>query len=80
MGAWYVLSSIGLYPLIPGTAGFSLNLPQFKNIKIDLTNTLIIKNENEELKTIKSILNGEKFNCLWLKINNDSGGLFNSIN
>ena len=85
MGAWYVLSSIGLYPLIPGTAGFSLNLPQFKNIEIDLpTNTLIIKNEDEELETIKSVhLNDEKFNCLWLKINEiDGGGViqFNKLN
>jgi len=85
MGAWYVLSSIGLYPLIPGTAGFSLNLPQFKNIKIVLpTNTLTIKNENEELKTIKSVrLNGEKINSLWLELNKiDSGGIiqFNKLN
>lgn len=76
MGAWYVLSSIGLYPLIPGTAGFSLNLPQFKNIKIDLpTNTLIIKNEGEDLKTIKSVyLNGEKMNSLWLELDQIDGG------
>jgi len=85
MGAWYVLSSIGLYPLIPGTAGFSLNLPQFKSIKIDLpTNTLTIKNEDEELKTIKSVhLNGEKFNSLWLELNKiDGGGIiqFNKSN
>ena len=85
MGAWYVLSSIGLYPLIPGTAGFSLNLPQFKSIKIDLpTNTLTIKNESEELKTIKSVhLNGEKFNGLWLELNKiDGGGIiqFNKSN
>lgn len=85
MGAWYVLSSIGLYPLIPGTAGFSLNLPQFKSIKIDLpTNTLTIKNESEELKTIKSVhLNGEKFNSLWLESNKiDGGGIiqFNKSN
>jgi predicted alpha-1,2-mannosidase len=85
MGAWYVLSSIGLYPLVPGTAGFSLNLPQFKSIKIDLpTNTLTIKNESEELKTIKSVhLNGEKFNSLWLELNKiDGGGIiqFNKSN
>jgi predicted alpha-1,2-mannosidase len=85
MGSWYVLSSIGLYPLIPGTAGFSLNLPQFKSIKIDLpTNTLTIKNENEELKTIKSVhLNDEKINSVWLESNKiDGGGIiqFNKSN
>jgi predicted alpha-1,2-mannosidase len=85
MGAWYVLSSIGLYPVIPGTAGFSLNLPQFKKIKIDLpTNTLIIKKEDVELKTIKSVhLNDRKINRLWLELNKiDSGGViqFNKLN
>ena len=85
MGAWYVLSSIGLYPIIPGTAGFSLNLPQFESIKIDLpTNKLTIKNESEELKTIKSVhLNGKKFNSLWLELNKiDGGGIiqFNKSN
>ena len=85
MGAWYILSSIGLYPLIPGTAGFSLNLPQFKNIKIDLpTNKLTIKNEGEEIRTIKSVhLNGEKINSLWLELNKiDGGGIiqFNKLN
>ena len=85
MGAWYVLSSIGLYPLIPGTAGFTLNLPQFSNIKINLpTNVLLIKNEDEGLRTIKSVhINGEKYNSLWLELNKiDNGGViqYNKLN
>ena len=36
MGAWYVFASVGLYPLIPGVGGFSLNIPQFESIDIKL--------------------------------------------
>ena len=36
MGAWYVFASVGLYPMVPGVAGFSINTPQFENIKINL--------------------------------------------
>lgn len=84
MGAWYVLSSIGLYPVIPGTAGFSLNLPQFTKIIIDLpTDELIIKNENKELKSIKTVhLNSKEHNGLWLELSSiENGGIikFNKL-
>lgn len=36
LGAWYVFGSIGLYPMIPGVGGFTVNIPQFKSIKIEL--------------------------------------------
>jgi hypothetical protein len=36
---------------------------------------LIIKNEGEDLKTIKSVyLNGEKMNSLWLELDQIDGG------
>ncbi len=50
MGAWYVFASVGLYPMIPGVGGFSVNIPQFNSIDISLPNekTLKIrKNESE---------------------------------
>ncbi len=34
MGSWYVFASIGLYPMIPGIAGFSVSLPYFNNITL----------------------------------------------
>ena len=56
------------------TTTFQGSLPV--DIKIDLpTNTLIIKNEGEDLKTIKSVyLNGEKMNSLWLELDQIDGG------
>ena len=43
MGAWYVYASVGLYPLIPGIGGFSLNIPQFNSIDIKLPDDKILK-------------------------------------
>jgi len=43
MGAWYVFASIGLYPMIPGVGGFSINIPAFENISINLPNNKILK-------------------------------------
>ena len=43
MGAWYVFASVGLYPLIPGVGGFSLNIPQFDSIDIKLPENKILK-------------------------------------
>mgnify|MGYP003312867666 FL=1 len=43
MGAWYVFASVGLYPLIPGVGGFSINIPQFNSIDISLPNDKILK-------------------------------------
>lgn len=36
MSAWYVLSSMGFYPVCPGTSDYILGAPLFKNIKINL--------------------------------------------
>ena len=43
MGAWYVFASIGLYPMIPGIGGFSINIPQFQDILINLPNDKQLK-------------------------------------
>ncbi len=36
MGAWYVFAGIGLYPMVPGVGGFSVNSPLFPSIKVHL--------------------------------------------
>lgn len=84
MGAWYVFSSIGLYPFIPGVPGFSLNLPQFDNVIIKLpTNDLVIKKGNSNINTIKSLLiNGKEHNSTWIDLSTiKNGGIihFNNI-
>ena len=43
MGSWYVFASVGLYPLIPGVGGFSLNIPQFNSVEITLPENKILK-------------------------------------
>ena len=70
MGAWYVFASIGLYPVIPGIGGFSLNLPQFDNIKISIgKNILEIIKSNNNIDFIKSMtLNGEKQKSTWIDL------------
>jgi predicted alpha-1,2-mannosidase len=69
MGAWYVFANIGLYPVIPGVAGFSVNSPSFKSIKIHLKNgTIHINGGSEQLAYIQSLkLNGIPLNGTWLK-------------
>ncbi len=68
MGAWYVFASIGLYPMIPGVAGFSINLPQFENIKIDFSgNVLEIKGGSFTATDFKSIeINNQKSTSNWI--------------
>ena len=38
MSAWYVMSSIGLYPVTPGSDVYVLSSPTFRNVKICLEN------------------------------------------
>ena len=70
MGAWYVFASIGLYPVIPGIGGFSLNLPHFDNFKISIgENILEIIKPNNNIDFIKSMtLNGKKQNSTWIDL------------
>ncbi|RIA09300.1 putative alpha-1,2-mannosidase [Flavobacteriaceae bacterium MAR_2010_72] len=67
MGAWYVYASIGLYPMIPGVAGFSVNAPQFDKITITLPEgQLIIKGGDTEAHYISSLKwNNKLINSTW---------------
>jgi putative alpha-1,2-mannosidase len=38
MSAWYILSALGLYPEVPGVAGFALGSPLFPQIQLHLGN------------------------------------------
>jgi predicted alpha-1,2-mannosidase len=82
MGSWYVFSSIGLYPVIPGVGGFALNLPKFKKIEIKLPNdVLTIQKHNENIDVIKSVsVNALSHHNTWLSLNQIKNGgtiLFN---
>jgi len=69
MGAWYVFASVGLYPLIPGVGGFSINIPQFNSIDIRLPNDKILKIRKNKSKNY--FINSLKFvgieqNSTWI--------------
>jgi len=81
MGAWYVFASIGLYPVIPGVGGFSINTPQFQDILINLPNDKILRIQKFGADSffVKSLeFNKEPHNSTWItwdKIN--KGGVLN---
>src|SRR5690606_23631291 len=49
--AWYVFSSLGFYPVCPGSNEYILGSPLFRSVAIDL--------ENGKTLTIKSSDNGD---------------------
>ena len=68
MGAWYVFANMGLYPVIPGVAGFSVNSPSFSHIKLHLKNgTVEINGGSEQLPYIQSLqMDGKPLNSTWI--------------
>lgn len=66
MGAWYVFSAMGLYPLIVGEPVYELTSPLFDRILIKQghgkTFKIIVKNRLNELAPVKEIrLNGKHY-------------------
>ncbi len=62
MGAWYVMASIGLYPVCPGSGQYLLTAPLFKETVLQLGNgkTLTIKADKPKRPYISKVfLNGE---------------------
>lgn len=67
MGAWYVFASIGMYPMIPGVAGFTVNMPQFEQISIRLPKGILKINGGKDSFYIdRMYLNGKKYNSTWI--------------
>ncbi len=67
MSAWYVFSSIGLYPMNPASGHYEIGSPIFEKSTINLPNgkTFVIEAENVSDKNIyikAATLNGEEFN------------------
>jgi len=67
MSAWFVLSSMGIYPLNPASGEYQIGSPMFKrsSIKVSQDNSfdIIANNASEENIYIQSaILNGKNFN------------------
>ena len=71
LSSWYVLSSMGFYPVTPGSPYYTIGSPLFAHAVIDLgkgkTFTIEAKNNSHENKYIQSAtLNGKSFNKTWL--------------
>lgn len=71
MGAWYVFASVGLYPMIPGVAGFSTSLPAFEQIRMHLPEGILeIKGGSSSNRYIGSMkINGMKNQKTWIDWN-----------
>jgi predicted alpha-1,2-mannosidase len=54
MSAWYIFSSLGFYPVTPGSSNYALGSPLIKKATIYLENgkTLVIKAKNQSKKNI----------------------------
>ena len=76
MGAWYVFASVGLYPMVPGVGGFSVNIPRFSEISIELPEgELIISGGSKQASKIRSLkINRKKHDSLWFDWKELQGG------
>ena len=70
--AWYVFSSMGFYPVTPGSDEYVLGSPLFPYIEVDLENgnTIVIEaenNSNENVYIDEMYLNGEVYDKNYIK-------------
>ena len=71
MSAWYIFSSLGFYPISPGSPKYDLGSPLVVSAKINLENgnvfTIETKNQSPENFYVKKvILNGKLLNRNYL--------------
>lgn len=69
--AWYVFSSMGFYPVAPGTDQYVIGSPLFKKVTLDLENgnTVVINapDNSAETRYIESLkVNGKVYDKNWL--------------
>ena len=72
MSSWYVLSSLGFYPVTPGADYYSIGTPIFEEAKLNLENNkafkIIAKNVSDKNIYIQSAkLNGKDYKKSYLK-------------
>lgn len=64
MSAWYILSSMGIYPVCPGSNEFSLTTPLFEKVTMKLANgkvlTITANNPQKNMYIEKVSLNGKE--------------------
>ena len=54
MSSWYIFSSLGFYPVTPGSNRYALGSPLVKNAILNLENgkTLLISTENQSKENV----------------------------
>ncbi|GGH00190.1 hypothetical protein GCM10011416_18330 [Polaribacter pacificus] len=72
MSAWYVLSSLGFYPVTPGSNEYIIGAPLFEKATIHLENgknfTILANQASAAHKYVKSVaLNGKKYPYSYIK-------------
>ena len=72
MSAWYIFSSLGFYPVTPGSNQYIIGVPLFEKATINLENgksfTIQANNQSKENKYIQSVkLNGENYEYSYIK-------------
>ena len=71
MSAWYVFTSIGMYPMCPGSDEFILTAPEFDKTVINLANgkkfTIKVKGDREDVYIDKITLNGKEIDRNYIK-------------
>jgi len=83
--AWYVFSSMGFYPVCPGTNQYVLGAPLFKKITLQLENgkTFVINasaNSADNRYVQSTSLNGKQYTRNWISYEDIlKGGVFESI-
>ena len=71
MSAWYIFSSMGFYPVAPGSVDYSIGSPSVNNATIQVGNgktfNIVVKNQSEKNVYVqKMTLNGKPYNSLTL--------------
>jgi predicted alpha-1,2-mannosidase len=71
MSAWYLFSSLGFYPVAPGSGQYSLGSPAIKTASLSLENgkvfTIEAKNQSERNVYVEKVeLNGKLLNRLYI--------------
>jgi predicted alpha-1,2-mannosidase len=75
MSAWYIFSSLGFYPVAPGSDQYAIGSPSIKNatLKLENGNTFTIECKNQSEKNVyvqKIFLNGTPLKKLFLSHTN----------
>jgi putative alpha-1,2-mannosidase len=71
MSAWYIFSTLGFYPVAPGSVEYSIGSPAVNNAVINLDNgktfTVEVKNQSDKNVYVqKIVLNGQPLNRLYI--------------